>query len=495
MNRPRVTRGGWGPPARGFAATATRSIAWPRSWSRRRASTTMRSRGGDAGKIRDAGESRGRGSARVGSRALSWSWAGRGTARAAALTHGCSRADRRRKRCQRIAAQRRAAQIDPAAAAALGRGYALGHAGPGGTHGVIRRRSLRAEALARAFRRGDRGGLEGAGYRANYGLSPGDDEHPEPYLYLGPWRGKPLGELWHAQGSPGRSSTTPRWRVCGSGLAGARARPRPQGGPPTKWRVEVSENGINDTASSDHRVLDSNELPERRVTTVTARTAGRASSTTKASSPRSTTTARIGAARWGRARSRTGCCAAPGTDRLRPGDRGDHPGSTTRRPCYPLEMRDDGVCVGSSRRAEHGRTVTDAMAETIVDMGRRARLRHGRALQPRPRRRDAPPKEAGNLAYIGIRHEGAAAFAASAYGKLTGEPAACLGSPVPAPQTCSPAYGTPRSTARPSWRSPARLRTQVLRPRRFQEIDAREAFGGGRRWSPAGPAIAPSRPS
>ena len=32
----------------------------------------------------------------------------------------------------------------------------------------------------------------------------------------------------------------------------------------------------------------------------------------------------------------------------------------------------------------------------------------------------------GILTYIGIRHEGAAAFAASAYGKLTGRPAACL---------------------------------------------------------------------
>jgi pyruvate oxidase len=32
----------------------------------------------------------------------------------------------------------------------------------------------------------------------------------------------------------------------------------------------------------------------------------------------------------------------------------------------------------------------------------------------------------GEIRYIGIRHEGAAAFAASAYGKLTGRPAACL---------------------------------------------------------------------
>ena len=35
-------------------------------------------------------------------------------------------------------------------------------------------------------------------------------------------------------------------------------------------------------------------------------------------------------------------------------------------------------------------------------------------------------EEDGRLKYIGIRHEGAAAFAASAYGKLTGRPTACF---------------------------------------------------------------------
>ncbi|MEL6538665.1 MAG: thiamine pyrophosphate-binding protein, partial [Bacteroidota bacterium] len=33
---------------------------------------------------------------------------------------------------------------------------------------------------------------------------------------------------------------------------------------------------------------------------------------------------------------------------------------------------------------------------------------------------------AGKLNYFTIRHEGAASFAASAYGKLTGKPAACF---------------------------------------------------------------------
>ena len=34
------------------------------------------------------------------------------------------------------------------------------------------------------------------GSRANYGGSPGDDEHPEPYLYVGPFERRE-GEFWN----------------------------------------------------------------------------------------------------------------------------------------------------------------------------------------------------------------------------------------------------------------------------------------------------------
>jgi hypothetical protein len=46
-------------------------------------------------------------------------------------------------------------------------------------------------------------GAEHAGTRAAYGASPGDEAHPEPYLYVGPWSARPAGELWNAQGFPG----------------------------------------------------------------------------------------------------------------------------------------------------------------------------------------------------------------------------------------------------------------------------------------------------
>ncbi len=35
------------------------------------------------------------------------------------------------------------------------------------------------------------------GDRANYGASPGDRDHREPYLYAGPWR-EQEGALWNA---------------------------------------------------------------------------------------------------------------------------------------------------------------------------------------------------------------------------------------------------------------------------------------------------------
>jgi hypothetical protein len=46
-------------------------------------------------------------------------------------------------------------------------------------------------------------GSEASGVRANYGFSPGDEEHPEPYAYVGPWTAEVSGELWRATGFRG----------------------------------------------------------------------------------------------------------------------------------------------------------------------------------------------------------------------------------------------------------------------------------------------------
>ena len=41
-------------------------------------------------------------------------------------------------------------------------------------------------------------GTEADGRRAGYGASPGDGEHPEPYMYVTPWSQPAAGELWNA---------------------------------------------------------------------------------------------------------------------------------------------------------------------------------------------------------------------------------------------------------------------------------------------------------
>jgi hypothetical protein len=46
-------------------------------------------------------------------------------------------------------------------------------------------------------------GSKERGLRANYGLSPGDGDHAEPYLYVGPWTAEVSGDLWNGQGFRG----------------------------------------------------------------------------------------------------------------------------------------------------------------------------------------------------------------------------------------------------------------------------------------------------
>jgi thiamine pyrophosphate-dependent acetolactate synthase large subunit-like protein/nitrite reductase/ring-hydroxylating ferredoxin subunit len=94
---------------------------------------------------------------------------------------------------------------------------------------------------------------------------------------------------------------------------------------------------------------------------------------------------------------------------------------------FPVDVRSDGVYVAVRPLPEHRRDVSDVMVETMVAWGvthvfgmvGHSNLGFADAM----RRAEAR----GELTYIGIRHEGAASFAASAYGKLTGRPAVCFG--------------------------------------------------------------------
>lgn len=46
-------------------------------------------------------------------------------------------------------------------------------------------------------------GARQEGARATFGISPGDDEHPEPYVYVAPWIAPEPGPLWNATGFRG----------------------------------------------------------------------------------------------------------------------------------------------------------------------------------------------------------------------------------------------------------------------------------------------------
>ncbi len=50
-------------------------------------------------------------------------------------------------------------------------------------------------------------GPEQRGLRANYGFSPGDEDHAEPYLYASPWSAPVSGDLWRARGFRGAELT------------------------------------------------------------------------------------------------------------------------------------------------------------------------------------------------------------------------------------------------------------------------------------------------
>jgi len=94
--------------------------------------------------------------------------------------------------------------------------------------------------------------------------------------------------------------------------------------------------------------------------------------------------------------------------------------------CFRTDVRDDGVYVELPADVDRPRSVSDVMVDTMVAWGvdsvfgivGHSNLGLGDGLRR--------AEQQGKLKYIGVRHEGAASFAATAYGKLTGRLAACF---------------------------------------------------------------------
>ena len=149
---------------------------------------------------------------------------------------------------------------------------------------------------------------------------------------------------------------------------------------------------------------------------------------------------------------------------------------------YPVEVRDDGVYVGFEEQRGHVRTVSDLMAESLVRWG----IRHvwGMVGHSNLGLADALriQEEAGALTFYGIRHEGAASFAASAYGKLTGRPAACLSIAGPGATNLLTGLWDANVDRSPVLALTGQVDTQVLGPGAFQEVDLVAAFGKVAQW-------------
>jgi len=143
---------------------------------------------------------------------------------------------------------------------------------------------------------------------------------------------------------------------------------------------------------------------------------------------------------------------------------------------YPVEARSDGIYVGIEPEAKAQETISDVMVKTMVNWGvthvfgmvGHSNLGLAEALRHQEMK--------GNLAFIGIRHEGAAAFACSGYAKLTGKPAACLSIAGPGATNLLTGLWDAKVDRAPVLALTGQVNTQVFGPGAFQEIDLASAF-------------------
>ena len=143
---------------------------------------------------------------------------------------------------------------------------------------------------------------------------------------------------------------------------------------------------------------------------------------------------------------------------------------------FPVENREDGIYIGIPQRERHLRTISDVIAETLVNWGLDTvfgMVGHSNlGLADALRRQE----QIGNLQYIGIRHEGAASFAASAYGKLMGKPAACFSIAGPGATNMYTGLWDAKVDRAPLLALTGQVDTQVLGTGNFQELDLVQAF-------------------
>lgn len=149
---------------------------------------------------------------------------------------------------------------------------------------------------------------------------------------------------------------------------------------------------------------------------------------------------------------------------------------------YPIEEREDGLYVGIYEHP-HPATLMDQMVDTMIDWG--VNTVFGMVGHSNLGLADAFQKaeKKGRLRYFGIRHEGAAAFAASGYAKLTGKPAACFSIAGPGATNLLTGLWDAKIDRAPVLALTGQVHSQVLGPGAFQEIPLALAFEAVAEWS------------
>jgi pyruvate oxidase len=160
------------------------------------------------------------------------------------------------------------------------------------------------------------------------------------------------------------------------------------------------------------------------------------------------------------------------------------PGSFADAPdAFRTEVRDDGVYVALPVEIARPRSVSDVMVESMVNWGvthvfgmvGHSNLGFADAMRV--------AEERGDLSFIGIRHEGAASFAATAYGKLTGRLAACFGIAGPGSTNLMTGLYDAKTDRAPvlalSGQGPSKVRGRGA----FQDTDLAAAFSDVARYS------------
>lgn len=143
---------------------------------------------------------------------------------------------------------------------------------------------------------------------------------------------------------------------------------------------------------------------------------------------------------------------------------------------FEVEIRGDEIFVAVPKAPARERTIADVMVETMANWGvtsvfgmvGHSNLGLADALRVQ--------ESEGKLNYFGIRHEGAAAFAISGYGKLTGHPAAALTIAGPGATNLITGLWDAKVDGAPALALTGQVQDQVVGVHAFQDIDLEAAF-------------------